>query len=176
MSAMVSIKKEIKLSSRLECLHNSLLENQVVWDFCCDHGDLGLKAYLKKTHPEIFFVDKVQRIVDKLQMRFENHFYNSKNPTRAFFIVGLGQEVDQIVSGNVVIAGVGAATILKILTGLSAKSFLQAQRLILAPQNHVANLVMQMQNLFASDFILQQKYIIEEKGRIRTILIFDRKK
>jgi tRNA (adenine22-N1)-methyltransferase len=171
-----SLKKELKLSSRLECLHKSLLENQAVWDFCCDHGELGLKAYLKKTHPEIFFVDKVQRIVDKLQLRFKNHFYNSKNPTHVFFVIGLGQEVDQIVSGNVVIAGVGAATILKILQGLSVKSLLQAQRLILAPQNHVASLVMQMPNLFESNFILQQKYMIEEKGRIRTILIFDRKK
>jgi tRNA (adenine22-N1)-methyltransferase len=168
--------KEFRLSARLEAIYNSLLPGCNIWDFCCDHGLLGLKAYQSRCYDEIFFVDKAKSAIDKLQLQFYKLAHKSENLTQIHFIISMGQQINQTVNGNVIIAGVGAALILKILEGLSLNSVLQAQRIILAPQNHLNTLLERMHEKFDREYFLLQKIEVEEVGRLRTILVFDRRK
>jgi tRNA (adenine22-N1)-methyltransferase len=172
---MNRFKKPMKpLGSRLDTIFDSLLKNQDVWDFCCDHGLLGLRVYRSQEFKSIYFVDRVPQIMDKLENKFKQRFLDPENLTNYQFILSDGEKVQQIVEGNMVIAGVGTPTTLEILKGLQSQGYLNAQRLILAPQNYHDRFLLGMKEHLGSLFNLTKTLEVEESGRIRSIFIFDK--
>lgn len=106
------------LSPRLEAIFQMLLPGQPVWDICCDHGLIGLVGYQSQIFPEIVFVDKVEAIIGELSRRFADEFESPMNKTQVRFFSCEAQNLNEIIKGNLIIAGVGARSITKIIKKL----------------------------------------------------------
>lgn len=147
------------LAPRLKTIYDALLTQEEVWDVCCDHGHVGLQALQTSEFPQVHFVDQVPHIIESLPA-FEKAKYH---PIPA-------EELEQNLSGTVVIAGVGAYTILSIVQAWEAKGILQAKRLILAPQRDPDLIALQQR----PNYKLIRIELVDERGRDRFILIYDR--
>lgn len=159
----------------MQLIYDLLMPGEPVWDFCCDHGYLGLNAYESGLFPEIYFVDQVEHIIARLQKRFDTKYYREESPVQAHFLSQPGEGVERPLRGTVVIAGVGAHTIFKIICGVHGKGLLQARRLILCPQRDEEKLI----EFFLSERnfgyqLSDEHYEVEERGRLRKLLIFNR--
>lgn len=159
----------------MQLVYDHLIPGKPVWDFCCDHGYLGLRAYESGRFSEVYFVDQVRHIIEQLKQRFEQHHLSDELEAKVHFLPHAGEELLMAVHGTVVITGVGPHTILRILSSLSQRKLLQADRLILSPHGDTGKL---LQSLAENpDFhyeVGNQDCKVEERGRIRKLLILHR--
>jgi tRNA (adenine22-N1)-methyltransferase len=163
-----------KLSPRLQLIYDQLIPGKPVWDICCDHGYLGLKAYQAGAFPQVYFVDQVDSIIEKLKTSFREEFLQADFHQQAYFISSRAEELPREVTGTAVIAGVGAYTIFKILCTLESKSFLQAQKLILVPQRDEQKLqeLLKERHCFGyKSWTLAGE--VQERGRSRRIFVLE---
>jgi tRNA (adenine22-N1)-methyltransferase len=149
-----------ELVPRLKTIYDSLLANEDIWDVCCDHGQIGLKALEANLFGKVHFVDQVPHIIDTLP----------KDSGKAHYYAQPAEELSENIQGTAVIAGVGAYTILSIVQAWEAKGILGARRLILAPQRDPDLIALQAR----PGYKLSRIELIEERGRDRFILIYDR--
>ncbi|WP_295901469.1 SAM-dependent methyltransferase [uncultured Bdellovibrio sp.] len=164
-----------KLSRRMQLIYDLLLPGKPVWDFCCDHGYMGLNAYESGLFPEVYFVDKVEHIIAQLKTRFENEYHRVDSPAQAHFLAQQGEEIARPLRGSVVVAGVGAFTIFKIIQSLHEKGHLEAERLILCPQRDEEKLLQFFAGRANFGYELSNEhYEVVERGRTRKLLIFDK--
>lgn len=164
-----------KLSRRMQLIYDHLLPGKPVWDFCCDHGYMGLNAYESGLFSEVHFVDQVPHIIERLEQRFQNEYFREDSASQAFFHPRPGEQLGQAIQGSVVIAGVGAHTILEIVRSLTENGVLSADRLILGPQRDEEKLFVWLQNLPNFSYKSDGEIIaIDERGRNRKLLIFDK--
>lgn len=162
------------LSTRLQLIFDNLIAGHDVWDFCCDHGYLGGAAYKSQQFKNIYFVDSVTTIIEKLKSRFYKYLFDEKNESLPYFVLQSGQKVNEPVYGTACITGVGAHVIYEILNGLAENNFLKAQRLILGPHRDAEKLLLMLQNnkYFDCYKLSMQKNILEN-NRNRQFFIFD---
>ncbi|WP_413288810.1 tRNA (adenine(22)-N(1))-methyltransferase TrmK [Bdellovibrio sp. HCB337] len=163
------------LSERLQLIYENLLPEKAVWDFCCDHGYLGVEALKSRRFSEVYFVDQVPHIIQGLEKTVREKF--SEVSSQAHFKISKGEEVDCPVTGNVVIAGVGAFAIFKIIKSLFNKNFLQAERLILCPQRDeqkFMDLLSALGASFTDTYSIHQEIVCTERRRQRHIYIVQR--
>lgn len=159
----------------MQLIFDLLLPGKPVWDFCCDHGYMGLNAYKSGKFPEVYFVDQVPHIVEQLQTRFQAEFFQEQSLVRAYFFALPGEEIPKTLHGSAIIAGVGAHTIFNILKSLHEKDILQAQRLILSPQRDEKKLLEMLQQMPCFHYkITNDPCEITERGRVRKLLIYDK--
>jgi tRNA (adenine22-N1)-methyltransferase len=164
----------MKFSNRLQYVFDHLLIDQDVWDFCCDHGYLGAKAYQSGLFKNIYFVDRVSSIMERVQLHFNSHLLQKESKSQVYFFLTDGQNVLKNVSGTVSITGVGAHVIFDILKGLAQRNVLNATRLILGPHRHTEKLLKMISDedslknyrLVATDEVI-------EKERRRIFYIFE---
>ncbi|MFS4459567.1 SAM-dependent methyltransferase [Bdellovibrio sp. HCB2-146] len=164
----------LKLSPRLQTVYDHLLPGKPVWDFCCDHGYLGLNAYESGIFPEVHFVDQVPSIITNLQTRFRRRApYMDGHPSTAFFHAVPAEEIREQLTGNVVMLGVGAHTIIRVL---QQQNFSNVDRLILGPQKMETLVVDVLKTAPALAFshALQKNLEVLEKERVRTLLVIDK--
>lgn len=160
----------------MQTIFDHLLPGKPVWDFCCDHGYMGLNAYESGLFPEVYFVDQVPHIMAQLEQRFQAEYYRPEGTSKAHFLSHAGEDVAQELCGSVVIAGVGAYTIFKIIQGLTEKELLKADRLILGPQRDEEKLLKLLHELPHFHYSMpSQELSLLERGRVRKLLIFDKK-
>lgn len=164
----------IRLSDRLQLVYVNLIPEQDVWDFCCDHGYLGGAAYKSQQFKNIYFVDPISSIMQKLEENFNKFLFDANSKSKAYFKTQSGETLTEAVRGTVCILGVGAFIIYDILSGLASKQHLQAQRLILGPHRDGDKLLTMLKNnqLFECYELTSKKEVIEN-GRTREFFIFD---
>jgi len=126
----------MRFSPRLRAIYDELLPGLPVADLCCDHGYLGLNAYLSQHFPEIHFVDQVPQTMMVLENNFNQYFKNTLNLTQVNFTTSDAGKIQSILTGNVVIAGVGGKNMMRILDYLNQFQILRPKRLILSPHRH----------------------------------------
>jgi tRNA (adenine22-N1)-methyltransferase len=166
-----------KLSDRLQLIYDQCIPGEPLWDFCCDHGYLGIHALKSGAFPEVHFVDQAAHLVNRLEQLWLAKRDEASVNSQAFFHPYAGENVNQEITGNVVIAGVGAHTIVQILTESMSADRLNARRLLLCPQRDEDML----KDIFGASVALRSAYNyvtemqIVERSRIRKLLIFDRK-
>ncbi len=152
------------LSARLQTIYNFLLPGTEVWDVCCDHGYLGQAALQAKTFSHVHFVDRVSNIMDRLRSEI-------LEPECTNFYAIDARALQEKLYGTVSIAGVGGNQISKIIESWQQQNILHAQRVILAPQSHLGL----VKNCLASaDYQPHSQTMVQERGRIRHILVYDR--
>lgn len=164
-----------RLSTRLQFIYNHLLPGFPVWDFCCDHGYLGLNAFESGAFPCVYFVDQVTEIIEQLQNRFKLEYSQLQTPSQAHFIACSGENLSQEVEGNLVVSGVGAFTIFDIIQSIYSRQLLMAERLILVPQRDEEKLVHFLNELpkFNDIFALEQ-FDVMERARCKKVLVYSR--
>ncbi len=158
------------LSPRLQLIFDQLLPGRDVWDLCCDHGLVGLKAAASEDFCEVHFVDQAAHLVEALR-RFQPFL------PQAYFHPFSAQELTEPLCGNVVATGVGAELISKIVRSLLLDGRLQADRLILGPHKDEEKLQEWLcQDLvFSESYSLLQICAVRERGRLREIFVFQRR-
>ncbi len=163
-----------RLSDRLHFVFEHLIPNQDVWDFCCDHGYLGGTAYKSKQFKNIYFVDQVPHLIEKIKIKFNDYLFEEENTSKAFFITESGENILENVEGTISITGVGGQTIQNILSSLSKNNRLKAQRLILGPHKDAREMLEFILNHpDLKKYCLQSKNEILENGRTRSLFIYD---
>jgi tRNA (adenine22-N1)-methyltransferase len=158
-----------KLSNRLQLIYDQLQPGQEVWDLCCDHGYLGLKAHSSQNFSHIHFVDPAVHLIEVLKRICHG--------VEGISFYGVpAQEVQTTMRGNVVAAGVGAELICTIIFNLLATAKLEAERLILVPHKHPDKMKTWLlgNKEFTRKYSLQSIQSVEENGRLREVFIFQR--
>lgn len=165
-----------RLSDRMQAIYDHLLPGEPVWDFCCDHGYLGLSAYRSGNFPEVHFVDQVPHIMENLKNRFEQKHQKYEKHQRAYFWSQSGESLQEKVSGTVVIVGVGTYTITDILQGIHEKNSAFIKRYIISTHNYEDKLdaFLEAWEPFKSAHKLTKFCNVPENGRVRKLLIFDK--
>lgn len=160
----------------MQLIFDFLIPGEPVWDFCCDHGYMGLKAYHSGAFPEVHFVDQVPHIIARLERSFLAKHLKSEYLQRAFFWAESGENISAPLKGTAIIAGVGAHTTLQILRGLFAREGAQASRFILVPQKDEELLEQELGawDGFKSHYKVAAITHVREGSRIRKLLIFDK--
>lgn len=165
----------MRISPRLQVVYDNLLEGHDVWDVCCDHGFLGGAAYESRRFANIYFVDQVSTIIEKVKVTFDAYVFKTENPSNAFFLAESGETLNQSVTGNLCITGVGAHVINEILCGLAKREKLKAHRIILGPHRDEEKLEkMLAANELFSPYKMSSRKEMQENGRSRIFLILDR--
>lgn len=57
-----------RLTPRMKCFIEHALKEQPLWDICCDHGYVGIKALESSEFSEVHFVDQVPHIMERLKV------------------------------------------------------------------------------------------------------------
>ena len=161
-----------KISPRMKIFVDNSLDGIPFWDFCCDHGYIGIHALKSERFNEVHFVDQVPHIIHRLQALFLQSPH-VKEQYKYFFHIAAGEDLSQEVHGNCLIAGVGGTTIKIILENLMAKNILHAKRLLLSPHLDEHILIPFMQNNLGEKYLLKEKILIQEGRRNRPLYIFD---
>ncbi|MGE3974009.1 MAG: tRNA (adenine(22)-N(1))-methyltransferase TrmK [Bdellovibrionales bacterium] len=118
-----------KLSSRLQCIYDLLIPGEALWDIGCDHGLLGMRGLTEARFSSVNFVEPSVKAMESLKNSFSKQFSEADTVN---FLLQKGEDLDwSKVSGNVVIAGMGARTIVKILEAASVQP--QKRNFILSP-------------------------------------------
>jgi tRNA (adenine22-N1)-methyltransferase len=151
------------LSPRLRLMLGQGIDGQDFWDICCDHGLLGAAALASARFRKVHFVDRVPHIIEKLKERLGGE---------GEIVLSGAEDLNEEISGTAVIAGVGGFNIIKILENWEARGILRAQRLILNPLTHIAEL---------RDFLSvwtaygeKETLIVRESERDRQVIVIDR--
>lgn len=151
-----------RLSYRLEYIRSQLVPGLHVWDLCCDHGLLGNAAL--ENHPEVYFVDQVPHVTKALIERLQDR-------AGAHVICADATLLENTVTGNVVIAGVGGNKIIKILSHLISSGRLQARRLILSPHRDEDEVLTFLSEL--KEWKLSHTYRVGNEKRTWLVAVFD---
>lgn len=154
------------LSERIRALVARLEPDLPVYDLCCDHGLIGLLAWQEDPQRPVTFVDQSSAALEALQKELSKERYQKAPLTVEICEAeSLGPLSS---SSNIVIAGVGNATILRILHKLVPERA-PPHRLVLCSQQEPTPLLRHGEE---RGWILLESHPVNERGRVRTILSF----
>lgn len=102
------------------------LDGKEFWDFCCDHGYIGIGALESKRFSHVHFVDPVKHIMERLEQLIQQAPESDK--LKYSLHVKKGEEIESEVKGTAVIAGVGGLLITLILKALKEQKKLSAEK------------------------------------------------
>lgn len=175
---MVNIKSKLpkpKISQRMQFFVEEAEPHMPFWDFCCDHGYIGIAALLSKKFTDVHFVDQIPHIIERLKKLFEQS--PDKQHSQNYFLHNCGGEnLDCEINGNIIIAGVGGRTIVSILKSIIMKKRLTAKKIILSP--HLDIKIMEefcREQLELHQYQLIKQVDINENNRIRPVYIWIKK-
>lgn len=150
----------------MQTILNELSPGHAVWDLCCDHGLLGIAALESKKFTDIHFSDQLEHAMDRLERQYRRF-------PQTHFHCGPCEDLSSVLDGNVVIAGIGAERMLKILEVLEDKALLNPSTLILGPQKNESLLdpFLRQKERFYSIKVLE----VAERHRQRRIYVLNLK-
>ncbi len=149
------------LSPRLQFLLDRCRPGFTLWDLCCDHGYLGLSALQGRRFSQVVFNDTVPHVLEDLRRRLP------MSPDWRI-LLSPAEEIDEPLTGNVVLAGVGGEKIYKILCAHASRGGLVGERLILCPEKDAEWLARQSVPGFT---LCEQTQIVHNHGH-RAILVY----
>tara|TARA_B100001248_G_scaffold261746_1_gene254006 strand:+ start:14625 stop:15065 length:441 start_codon:yes stop_codon:yes gene_type:complete len=144
------------MRNRLKTILSLVHEGENLWDIGCDHGLVGLDYMNQHPDASVYFVDRIKHVIEKIkgQVARDGRCY--------FYHMDACLGLPKPLSGNVVIAGMGAERILNII---SAQKIEKNTRLILNPFKD-PELIEQL------PYNLVQQCTLQEGRRERSIYVF----
>lgn len=128
-----------------------------LWDFCCDHGSIGLEAAARGLAKTIHFIDKVPSIIDSLNeklkasdipgVQFNSYCEDATKIQRNFS------------NSTIILAGIGEKTALNILERWTMDS---SSSLILSIHSDNYELRKRLRDM---SFGILREEIVQEKGK-----------
>jgi tRNA (adenine22-N1)-methyltransferase len=163
-----------KLSNRMQAFLEHAIKHDVLWDVCCDHGYVGIKALESGLFSEVYFVDCIPHIMKRLEQLIQQLNWKISHPYQLYTMSGADIPID--IEGTLLIAGVGGATIKTILSSLLEKKTLKAKRLLLSPHMDVPLFLEYIESeIFKQTYYLFERKMIAEGKRERPLFIFERR-
>lgn len=147
------------LSLRLKALYDlALVQDRVVYDLCCDHGQLGLAIHVDKKPKQTILNDKVHSITDKLKDLVQEQFPDDKT------IIVKNEDASKIelLHGDkklIFIAGVGGPLIIEIIDNIF-DNLNEEDILVISPHTKVHEVRKHLHN---KGFNLIDEVLIEEQ-------------
>lgn len=162
-----------KISFRMRTFIEHAIVGGPFWDVCCDHGYVGIRALESNLFSEVYFVDQVPHIMNRLETLLEQSRKTTKEH-KYFFYTQAGQDIESPVHGTLLIAGVGGLTIKTILASLIERKILHAKRLLLSPHTDELVLIDYLATeSFQKIYQTSNKILIPEGKRHRALYILD---
>ncbi|WP_127717171.1 tRNA (adenine(22)-N(1))-methyltransferase TrmK [Halobacteriovorax sp. HLS] len=122
-------------NNRISKLISILNKNyQEAWDTCCDHGKIGIEIFRKNRAKNIYFIDIVPSIIEKLRATLDYHFPNSTNKLNSQVLDA--SKIKVLNDGNIkliCICGVGGKETIEILKGIIENNDLSNVDFLLSP-------------------------------------------
>lgn len=137
---------DLHLRPRLLRVLSYVRDGDVLWDIGCDHGYLGMRALLDKNLSKLICVDQSPRVIENLKKRMA--LENLPPQVRQDVLQRIPDYEDkdirhicadaaslkpEPISGTVVIAGMGAKAIIRILNEFVCKNWRPHTQLLLIP-------------------------------------------
>lgn len=153
------------MSARLEAILSLVHGDRPLFDLCCDHGQIGLRALERWSLPHLILVDQSAAVMDVLSKRIAQRGESLQSR-----ITLLRQPAETLhlpeEACDIVIAGVGSSSCISIIEGLF-ESGIKGHRLILACQQKTQDLRLYLQR---RQFMLVDEMVVLENGRFREII------
>jgi len=162
-----------KLTKRMKCFIDNAIKDEALWDICCDHGYVGIKALETSQFTEVHFVDQVPHIMERLETLIKQYWRIRPEHKYTLHLMS-GEELDLDVDGTMLVAGVGGLTIKTIVSSLIEKNKLHAKRLLLSPHTDEKVLIQYLDDAdFKKNYKFTEKIIMPEGKRFRPLYILD---
>lgn len=156
------------LSLRLQALVDEVRPGEPVWDIGCDHARVGYFAVAERGASKAFLVDKSREVVSSIERLIASRVEASVRD-RLFVLQADAAELPpQRVSGTVVIAGMGASSMLRILHRFVLPNASPPLRLVLQPAVQ-ASLIADW--VSASSFTLRDERTLHERGQSHPLFV-----
>ncbi|RZA11377.1 MAG: hypothetical protein EOP10_33170 [Proteobacteria bacterium] len=158
----------MKFTVRFEKILAFTRPDHVLYDLCCDHGLMGLKALLQNQASEVHFVDQSENALKAL--RLELRVLPNDLQSKAFVHCMPAEDcvlLDQ--PSDFIIAGVGIQTCISIISAVFPQGLGQ-HRLIIAPQQKSQVL---RKFLMDRNFRLFDETVTVERQRFREIIVVE---
>lgn len=164
-----------KLTARMKHFIDNALKDQPLWDICCDHGYVGIKALETSQFSEVHFVDQVPHIMERLETLIKQYWRIKPEHKYSLHLLS-GEDLEIDVNGTMLIAGVGGLTIKTIVSTLIEKKKLHAKRLLLSPHTDEKVLIQYLDDAdFQKFYSVTEKILMPEGKRFRPLYILDLK-
>lgn len=154
----------MRLSKRLQYLHDQYRGERSIWDIGCDHGFLGLSFQTNPLVKEIHLVDPSASVISNLKNSLDSYITNSQ----IFIHHQRGQKV--ILSSDsslIFIAGMGGKEIQDILFALQDQ-LSSTSRVVISPHRNILEL---RQSLKDSHLRLESESVIKDGEQFYQCLI-----
>lgn len=161
-----------KATARMKLFVSKALEAMDFWDFCCDHGYIGILALRSEKFKCIHFVDQQKHIIENLKLRFHKSENFLKEHYQYKFYDQDARTLSTVVTGNLLIAGVGGKLAFEILQSLEQKKQLKAQRILISVHSEEQKYTNQIA-LILSKYTQLESIPYQEGRRLRNLAIFD---
>jgi len=139
----------------------------LVWDLCCDHGQIGLGILKENPYQEIQFVDRVKDITDKLNNRIiDSYITIPKNISVVNKDIRI-LDINNIQNNLFILAGIGGYLTIEMLSHI-LESNISSHALICAHQNIIELRKYLSDNHFN---LIEEKLICENEKFYELILI-----
>jgi tRNA (adenine22-N1)-methyltransferase len=160
----------MRFTLRFEKILSFVRPHHVLYDLCCDHGLMGLKALVDCKSAKVHFVDQSENALQAIRSELKLLPPDLQSKARVHCMpaercVNLDEPSDFI------IAGVGISTCISIISELFPAG-LANHRLILAPQQKSQVL---RKFLIEKDFRLVDETVTIERQRFREIIVVEAK-
>lgn len=161
-----------RLGPRLNAIFELVVDVQqkrpytFIWDCCCDHGYLGIKILSENLCDKLIFVDQLPHLIEQLTHKLEP-FVTGKHQLIAAPAGDLNFELQQ--RHLVIIAGVGAETVVQIMQDIECRHENVDIDYILCPST-IKNILREY--LFKERFgLLFEQLVCENKRYYEIILV-----
>lgn len=164
-----------KLTSRMKTFIDHSIKDEPLWDICCDHGYVGIKALETSAFSEVHFVDQVPHIMERLETLIKQ-YWRIKPHHKYFLHLMSGENIENDIHGTMLVAGVGGLTIKTIVSTLIKNERLFARRLLLSPHTDEKVLIAYLEDeIFLSKYVVIEKILMPEGKRSRPLYVIDKK-
>lgn len=157
----------LESTSRISAIAQLIPERETVWDVCCDHGLIGIKALTERKATQVKFVDVAEHLVANVREKFNGKSLGQYRDIVEFISADARSLAFQF-SGTVVIAGVGARLIREILENYALSESKAVQHFLLCPHKGNAEQLFWSSALPGIAFA-EEAFEIFERSRKRTV-------
>ena len=155
----------MKISKRMKLLVSYVKDNTAVYDLCCDNGNFGILAYQLKKSKKIHFVDSVESIVKRLELKAAAHL---SGDAEVNFTVADARKIVLEDDSSIILAGVGDHLGAEIIDNIIDSS--KKQRWIISLQKFN---VQTRKVLHKHNVSMVADVLFKEKTRFRELIVFD---
>ena len=156
-----------QIGPRMRQILNSIPNQLPLFDIACDHGLIGLTALIEGKCSEVIFIDQVEKIIEKLNIKVKKYPKNFQDKIRMIAINAAKYE-SYLPTANYVIAGIGGNTMLSIIDQILKVVDVKTSHFIFVPHQQIFEF---RQGLIDRELAILNETVIMENGKFREVIV-----